>query len=111
MFVAYPAAYDFMFVYWYLIRFAGESPFSHSALDLKTYAMALMGTEYRDSIKKKSGRIPAYLETRRSAITEGKAMRFAVIACVALSCASVRADSIYWDSSTGNYWDRAAGGC
>ena len=24
VFVAYPAAYDFMFVYWYLIRFAGE---------------------------------------------------------------------------------------
>lgn len=27
VFVAYPAAYDFMFVYWYLIRFTGESPF------------------------------------------------------------------------------------
>ncbi len=48
VFVGYPAAYDFMFVYWYLIRFAGESPFSHSALDIKTYAMALLGTEYRD---------------------------------------------------------------
>ena len=34
VFVAYPAAYDFMFVYWYLMRFAGESPFSHSALHL-----------------------------------------------------------------------------
>lgn len=52
VFVAYPAAYDFLFVYWYLIRFAGESPFSHSALDIKTYAMALLGTEYRDSVKK-----------------------------------------------------------
>jgi hypothetical protein len=52
VFVAYPAAYDFMFVYWYLIRFAGESPFSHSALDIKTYAMALLGTEYRDSVKR-----------------------------------------------------------
>jgi len=52
VFVAYPAAYDFMFVYWYLIRFAGESPFSHSALDIKTYAMALLGTEYRESVKK-----------------------------------------------------------
>jgi len=28
VFVGYPASYDFMFVYWYLIRFAGESPFS-----------------------------------------------------------------------------------
>lgn len=52
VFVGYPAAFDFMFVYWYLIRFAGESPFSHSALDIKTYAMAIMGTEYRESVKK-----------------------------------------------------------
>lgn len=41
VFVGYPAAYDFMFVYWYLIQFTGESPFSHSALDIKTYAMAI----------------------------------------------------------------------
>ena len=46
VFVAYPAAYDFMFVYWYLIRFAGESPFSHSALDIRSYAMAMLGNEY-----------------------------------------------------------------
>ena len=52
VFVGYPVAYDFMFVYWYLIRFAGESPFSHSALDLKTFAMALLGTEYRESSKR-----------------------------------------------------------
>ncbi len=52
VFVAYPAGFDFMFVYWYLIRFAGESPFSHSALDMKTFAMALLGTEYRDSTKR-----------------------------------------------------------
>ncbi len=52
VFVAYPAGFDFMFVYWYLIRFAGESPFSFSALDVKTYAMALLKTEYRDSTKK-----------------------------------------------------------
>ncbi len=51
VFVGYPAAYDFMFVYWYLMRFAGESPFSHSALDIKTYAMALLGTPYRESSK------------------------------------------------------------
>lgn len=52
VFVGYPAAYDFLFVYWYLIRFAGESPFSHSALDIKTYAMALLGAEYRASTKR-----------------------------------------------------------
>lgn len=52
VFVAYPVAYDFMFVYWYLIRFAGESPFSHSALDIKTYAMATLGLPYRESSKR-----------------------------------------------------------
>jgi hypothetical protein len=52
VFVAYPAAYDFMFVYWYLIRFAGESPFSFSALDIKSYAMAVLGTKFRQSTKK-----------------------------------------------------------
>ena len=48
VFVGYPAAYDFMFVYWYLIRFVHESPFSHSALDIKTYAMVLLEKGYRD---------------------------------------------------------------
>jgi hypothetical protein len=52
VFVGYPAAYDFLFVYWYLIRFAGESPFSHSALDIKSYAMAVLGTDYRESVKR-----------------------------------------------------------
>jgi hypothetical protein len=51
VFVAYPAAYDFLFVYWYLMRFVGESPFSHSALDIKTYAMALLNCGYRDAVK------------------------------------------------------------
>jgi hypothetical protein len=52
VFVAYPAGFDFLFVYWYMIRFAGESPFSHSALDMKTFAMALLHKDYRDSTKR-----------------------------------------------------------
>lgn len=52
VFVGYPVAFDFLFVYWYLIRFAGESPFSHSALDIKTYAMAMLRTEYRAAVKR-----------------------------------------------------------
>lgn len=51
VFVAYPAAFDFMFVSWYLVRFTGESPFSHSALDIKSYAMALLERPYRESTK------------------------------------------------------------
>ncbi len=52
VFVGYPAGFDFTFVYWYLRFFKIESPFSFSALDIKTYAMALMGTPYRESVKK-----------------------------------------------------------
>lgn len=52
VFVAYPAGFDFLFIYWYLMRFAGESPFSHSALDMKTFAMAQLRTDYRDSTKR-----------------------------------------------------------
>lgn len=52
VFVAYPAGFDFTFVYWYLVRFTGQSPFSHSALDLKTLAMAAMRRPYREAVKR-----------------------------------------------------------
>ena len=52
VFVGYPASYDFMFVYWYLIKFTGSSPFSHSALDVKTLAMVALKTDYRKSTKR-----------------------------------------------------------
>jgi hypothetical protein len=51
VFVAYPAGFDFLFAYWYLMRFVGRSPFSHSALDMKTFAMALLRRDYRASTK------------------------------------------------------------
>jgi hypothetical protein len=51
VFVGYPAAYDFMFVYWYLMRFAGRSPFSFSALDIKTMAMTMLGKDFYRSTK------------------------------------------------------------
>jgi hypothetical protein len=52
VFVGYPASYDFLFVYWYLVRFTGKSPFSFSALDVKTYAMAVLKLPYRESVKR-----------------------------------------------------------
>jgi hypothetical protein len=51
VFVGYPVAFDFMFVYWYLMRFAGRSPFSFSALDVKTMAMVMLRRDYRRSTK------------------------------------------------------------
>ena len=50
--MAYPAGFDFLFVYWYLVRFAGKSPFSFSALDVKTYAMAMMKSEFHQTTKR-----------------------------------------------------------
>lgn len=52
VFVAYPAGYDFLFMYWYMVRFTGGSPFSFSALDIKSYAMAMLRRGYRDCAKK-----------------------------------------------------------
>lgn len=51
VFVAYPAGFDFLFVNWYLIRFTGESPFRHSALDIRTFAMAVRRADYLKSTK------------------------------------------------------------
>lgn len=52
VFVGYPASFDFLFVYWYLIRFVGRSPFSFAALDIKTMAMVMLGRDYRRTVKR-----------------------------------------------------------
>lgn len=65
VFVGYPAGFDFLFVYWYLMRCARQSPFSFSALDIKTYAMAILGCGYRDVSKQTMKRFkePGLLHT------------------------------------------------
>lgn len=52
VFVAYPVTFDFMFVNWYLMHFAGESPFAHSGLDMRTLAMALMNSTWQHATKR-----------------------------------------------------------
>lgn len=51
VFVGYPVVFDYMFMQWYLHKFTGGSPFSFFALDIKTYAMALLKRDYRDTTK------------------------------------------------------------
>lgn len=51
IFVSYPN-WDFIFVYWYLIKFTGESPFSFSSLDMKTLAMSLLKKPFKKSTKR-----------------------------------------------------------
>lgn len=41
--VAWPAAFDFAFVNYYLWRFAGENPLGFAALDIRSYANGLAG--------------------------------------------------------------------
>jgi hypothetical protein len=62
--VAYPASFDWMFLYWYLIRFTGGSPFGHSGcLDMKTMYAVKADVPLRMAVKRL---MPArLLSTRR----------------------------------------------
>lgn len=52
VFAAFPAGYDFLFMYWYMLKFAKESPFSFSAFDLKSYVSAYLKMPYRYATKR-----------------------------------------------------------
>ncbi|SEB93074.1 exonuclease domain-containing protein [Streptomyces sp. KS_5] len=59
----YPASYDWTFLYWYLIRFTGASPFGHSGcLDMKTLYATKAGLPLRAVAK---GTMPGELLSRR----------------------------------------------
>jgi len=51
-FVAYPAGFDFTYIYCYLMKFVGSSIFSFSGIDIKTYAMAMMQKDFNYCVKK-----------------------------------------------------------
>jgi hypothetical protein len=46
VFIGWPASWDFMWVYWYIVRFTGQRPFSECALDIRSYAMGMRKTEF-----------------------------------------------------------------
>jgi len=61
--VAYPACYDWMFLYWYLLRFTGGSPFGHSGcLDLKTLYATKAGVALTGATKRT---MPRHLLSKR----------------------------------------------
>ncbi|GII52904.1 hypothetical protein Pth03_12930 [Planotetraspora thailandica] len=54
---AFPLAYDWMWTYWYFLRFTGESPFGHSrCIDIKTLYTAKAGVPVAWSTKRQMPR-------------------------------------------------------
>lgn len=51
IFVAWPATWDFMWVYWYLMRFTGKRPFSEHGIDMRSYAMGMRKKDFRHAGK------------------------------------------------------------
>lgn len=49
--VTYPT-WDYAWVSWYCTRFAGKNPFGLGGLDVKSYAMARFGLEFKGSTKR-----------------------------------------------------------
>jgi hypothetical protein len=62
--VAYPAVFDWLFLYWYLIRFTGHSVFGHSGcIDIKTMYATKAGVPL--SLAHKRAMPPHLLSKRR----------------------------------------------
>jgi hypothetical protein len=53
IFVAYPLAYDFRFIDYYLQRFFGRNPFRYRAIDIRSYAMGMLNLDYKKANKQK----------------------------------------------------------
>ncbi len=51
--VAYPAGFDWPFLYYYCHKFLGNSPLGFACVDMKTMAMMLMGTDFSSAAKRR----------------------------------------------------------
>ena len=52
VFCAYPAGFDWPFIYWYFHKLTGSCPFGFQCLDMKSYAHAILGKHFRFSTKR-----------------------------------------------------------
>ncbi|MDA0172974.1 hypothetical protein OJ998_27985 [Solirubrobacter taibaiensis] len=56
VFAAFPLGFDWLFTYWYLMAYAGRSPFSHGRhIDIKTLFTAQSGTPIHAAVKRNMG--------------------------------------------------------
>jgi hypothetical protein len=53
VFAAYPGRFDLRFIDWYSLYYLNESLLGISAIDLKTYACAVLKIQFKDTSKKK----------------------------------------------------------
>ena len=51
--VYYPAMFDGVFVRWYFMHFLHRCPFGFGGMDIKTFACAVLGLQYHDTVKRK----------------------------------------------------------
>jgi DNA polymerase III epsilon subunit-like protein len=63
VFVAFNAAFDWMFVNDYFHRYLGRNPFGHTALDIKSFFMGLAGSTWEETAMRYVG--PRYLGNRQ----------------------------------------------
>ena len=50
--VAYPAGFDFTWLHWYCENFTGGDPFGFSCIDIKSFAMAMLKSDFRLTTKR-----------------------------------------------------------
>ena len=61
VFVGFNTPFDWSFVNYYFIKYLGNNPFGHNALDLKAYYMGLMRCRWSQTVK---GKIPARFKSK-----------------------------------------------
>jgi len=49
VFVAYPAGFDYQFINWYFMTLLGKNPFSFNILDIRSFAMGILGVSFGES--------------------------------------------------------------
>jgi len=79
VFVAFNAAFDWMFIHDYFHRYLGRNPFGHSALDIKALYMGVTGAQWAETshnvISQQLG-LPTHLEHHALQDARNQAMIF-----------------------------------
>jgi DNA polymerase III alpha subunit (gram-positive type) len=86
VFVGYPASYDFMFIHWYIVSCGLEDPFGFSALDMKSYAMAKLKLNFRETTKRNMPKSWFTKENKHTHIALDDAIEQAYIFLEMLKC-------------------------